>query len=192
MHLKTWFLIGAVCIAPPGWGAALRYTPDGGMVRPADYRDWIFLSSGLDMSYDAAAMKMDHSMFNNVFVNPEAYRVFLQTGHWPDGTMLVLEVRKAGTAQSPLRHGQYQTGDLMGLEAHVRDASRFKNGWAFFSFDDGGTGKKIAEGSDCERCHEAHAAVDTSFVQFYPTLLPVAEQKHTLSAAFLRERAAEK
>ena len=188
-------MIAAICVALPAWappacGAALGYTPDGGMVRPADYRDWIFLSSGLDMSYSAAAMKMDHSTFNNVFVNPEAYRAFLQTGHWPNGTMLVLEVRMAGTAQPPLRHGQYQTQDVMGLEAHVRDTSRFKNGWAFFGFDGAGPGKKVADGSDCERCHEAHAAVDTSFVQFYPTLLPVAEQKHTLSPAFLQDRAA--
>jgi hypothetical protein len=190
MHLKTWLLIATIGAAPPAWGATPLYTPDGGMVRPVDYRDWIFLSSGLDMSYSPMAMQTTHSMFNNVFANPDAYRAFLQTGHWPDGTMLVLEVRMAGTAQSPLRHGQYQTPEVTGLEVHVRDSARFKNGWAFFDFGGSGPGKKIADGSDCERCHEAHAAVDTSFVQFYPTLLPVAEQKHTLSAAFLRDRAA--
>jgi hypothetical protein len=36
----------------------------------------------------------------------------------------------------------------------------------------------------------AHAAVDTTFVQFYPTLLPVATAKGTLSKAFLDEEAA--
>ena len=35
-----------------------------------------------------------------------------------------------------------------------------------------------------------HAAVDTTFVQFYPTLLPIARQKHTLSAEFAKEDAA--
>ena len=160
------------------------------MVRPADYREWIFLSSGLDMSYNPMAMNMGHSMFNNVFANPEAYRAFQRTGHWPDGTMLVLELRMAGTAEPPLRHGQYQTPEPMGLEVHVRDTSRFKSGWAFFSFDEPGPGKMIADGSDCESCHEAHAAVDTTFVQFYPTLLPVAAQKRTLSPGFLQDRRA--
>jgi aspartate oxidase len=32
--------------------------------------------------------------------------------------------------------------------------------------------------------------VDTTFVQFYPTLLPVATKKGTLSAAYLQEEAA--
>jgi hypothetical protein len=192
MVRKIWLAVAAICITPPAFAAAPAYTQDGQMVRPADYREWIFLSSGLDMSYSPMAMKMDHSMFNNVFVNSDAYRAFRQTGHWPDGTMLVLELRVAGKAAPPLRQGQFQTTSLMGLEVHVRDTSRFKTGWAFFSFDDPGPGKKIAEGSDCEACHAAHAAVDTSFVQFYPTLLPVAEQKHTLSAGFLSDlRAAE-
>jgi hypothetical protein len=190
MRLRTWLTAIAVCTSPLALYAAPAYTQDGLMIRPADYREWVFLRSGLDMSYSPMAMKMDHSMFNNVFANPEAYRAFQQTGHWPDGTMLVLELRMAGAAEPPLRHGEYQTQGLMGLEIHVRDTSRFKNGWAFFSFDEPGPGKKIADGSACETCHAAHAAVDTSFVQFYPSLMPVAEQKHTLSPGFLADRQA--
>jgi hypothetical protein len=107
MRLKTWLAAVALCTARAACGAAPAYTPDGAMVRPADYREWVFLGSGLDMSYSPMAMKMDHSMFNNVFANPEAYRAFQRTGHWPDGTTLVLELRKAGNAEPPLRHGQY-------------------------------------------------------------------------------------
>jgi hypothetical protein len=32
--------------------------------------------------------------------------------------------------------------------------------------------------------------VDTTFVQFYPTLLPIAEMKKTFSAAYLKDEAA--
>jgi aspartate oxidase len=32
--------------------------------------------------------------------------------------------------------------------------------------------------------------VDTTFVQFYPTLLPIAQKKGTLSAEFLKDEAA--
>src|SRR5580698_4674726 len=72
------------------------YTADGRLVFPANYREWIYLTTGLDMDYnpDLAAMP-GHSMFDNVFVNPEAYKVFAATGTWPDKTMLVLEVRIA-------------------------------------------------------------------------------------------------
>ncbi len=39
----------------------------------------------------------------------------------------------------------------------------------------------IPQSADCYSCHTAHGAVDTTFVQFYPTLLPIARSKRTLS-----------
>ena len=69
-----------------------QYTPDGRLKFPANYREWIYLSTGVDMSYGPAA-NMGHSMFDNVFVNPDSYKSFLLTGRWPDKTMLVLEVK---------------------------------------------------------------------------------------------------
>jgi hypothetical protein len=170
--------------------AAPQYTAQSRLVPISNYREWVFLSSGVDMSYSPAAMKMDHSMFNNVFVDPPSYAVFLKTGHWPDGTMLVLENRMGGTAEPPLRKGTYQTTEMMGMEVHVRDTKRFPTGWAFFGFNDNGPGEKMAEGSSCEQCHQAHAAVDTTFVQFYPTLIPTAQRLHTMSASYLHDEAA--
>jgi hypothetical protein len=41
--------------------------------------------------------------------------------------------------------------------------------------------------ADCYSCHAAHAAVDTTFVQFYPTLLPIATRKGTLSTAYRKD-----
>ncbi len=79
----------------------------------------------------------------------------------------------------------------MGLEVHVKDEARFPGKWAFFSFDSpSGNGTLIPQGAPCYSCHAAHAAVDTTFVQFYPTLLPVATKKGTLSAAYVQEEAA--
>ena len=162
------------------------YTADGGLKFPANYREWIYLTSGVDMSY-GPAMDMGHSMFDNVFVNPEAYKSFLQTGTWPDKTLLVLEVRKAGSKNSINKNGQYQTGEIMGREVHVRDAARFEGKWAFFAFDEGDTGKLMPKEMDCYSCHQQHGAVDTTFVQFYPTLLEIAKKKSTLSPSYLKE-----
>jgi hypothetical protein len=164
-----------------------QYTSDAQLKMPEDYREWIYLSSGFDMSYNKAAMAgMDHHMFDNVFVNPAAYKAFVKTGTWPDKTMLVLEVRGAEGRGSINQKGNYQ-GAVMGLEVHVKDEARFPGKWAFFGFDDGKTAKMIPTTADCYSCHAEHAAVDTTFVQFYPTLLPTAKSKQTLSAAYLKE-----
>src|ERR1035441_4063791 len=49
------------------------YTTSGEMLPPANYREWLFLTSGIDMNYSPKAPDMpDHSVFENVFVNPEA------------------------------------------------------------------------------------------------------------------------
>lgn len=167
---------------------APAYTPTGEMLPPTNYREWIYLSSGIDMSY--SAKPADMTMFDNVFVNPAAYRAFLATGTWPDKTVMVLEVREARGNGSINQHGHYQGTDLMGMEVHVKDESRFPGKWAFFSFDTPASkGTLIPQAASCYTCHAAHAAVDTTFVQFYPTLLPIAKEKHTLSAEFSKEEA---
>lgn len=171
---------------------APAYTSSGEMRPPAGYREWIYLTTGIDMSYAVKPPGMqDHSMFDNVFVNPEAYRSFQATGTWPDKTVMVLEAREARSKGSINQHGHFQAGGVMDLEVHVKDESRFPGKWAFFSFDStSANGTLIPPAAACYTCHAAHAAVDTTFVQFYPTLLPIAQEKRTLSEAFLKEEAA--
>lgn len=167
------------------------YAPNGDMHPPTNYREWIYLSSGIDMSYSAKAMDMG-SVFDNVFVNPSAYRSFLATGTWPDKTVLALENREARSKGSINQAGHFQGTDVTGFEVHVKDEKRFPGKWAFFSFksptSDGTL--LLPKDVDCYSCHEAHGAVDTTFVQFYPTLLPIAQKKGTLSEAFVKEEAA--
>ena len=157
---------------------------------PEHYREWIYLTSGLDMSYSANGMR-GHHMFDNVFVNPEAYQSFVKTGTWPDKTTILIELRGGHTEGSINKAGLHQDADVMGYELHVKDETRFPGKWAFFSFDDTAepatmTPRDVA----CYSCHEQHGAVDTTFVQFYPTLLPIAKAKGTLAASYLAEEAA--
>jgi hypothetical protein len=161
---------------------APAYTADGRLNFPAAYRNWVFLSSGLDMSYLPFALPGRHS-FTNVFVNPNAYTEFQKTGIWPDKTMLVLEVRRGETNGSINKSGQFQA-EIVQTELHVKDATR--GGWAFYGFRDQATPAAVtARTADCYSCHQANGAVDTTFVQFYPTLLPIARDKKTLSAGYL-------
>src|SRR5207237_10000778 len=63
------------------------------LMRPANYREWVFLSSGLGMSYAApgGAAANPAPQFGNVYVNPSSYRAFMQSGRWPDRTIFILE-----------------------------------------------------------------------------------------------------
>lgn len=165
-----------------------EYTSDGQMKFPEHYREWVYLTSGLDMSY-SPNLSADHSMFDNVFVNPEAFKAFQETGTWPDKTVLVLEARMAQSKGSINQKGHFQSTEVMGLEVHVKDEARFPGKWAFFPFEDKPTAKMIATNMDCYSCHASHGAVDTTFVQFYPTLLEIAKKKGTLSEAYLKDPA---
>lgn len=171
--------------SPPQSG--LDYTKDGSLQLPMGYRNWVYLTSGFDMSYNPAMQMGNEHQFDNVFVNPEAYQAFQVTGTWPDKTTLVLEQRTARSRGSINQAGNFQ-GPLAGIELHVKDEARFPSKWAFFAFDGEKPQKMIPTSADCYSCHAQHAAVDTTFVQFYPTLLPIATAMRTLSPSYLKER----
>jgi len=181
-------VVSAMAFRPAAPPAGPQYTADNQLKMPENYREWVYLTSGFDMSYSPNAMNMGHHMFDNVFVNPEAYQAFLKTGTWPDKTVMVLEARRAEGKGSINESGNYQGVEVMGFEVHVKDESRFQGKWAFFGFDEAKTAKMIPLSANCYSCHTDHGAVDTTFVQFYPTLLPVAKTKGTLSASYLTEK----
>jgi len=161
---------------------------DSTMAVPGNYRDWVFLTSSMDLNYTTTAAP-GHHMLDNVFVNPEAHKVFLATGTWPDKTILIKENRMAESAGTLSKRGQFQA-DVMNLEIHMKD-ERFAGKWAFFVSEDGKKdGKLQPQTANCYSCHQDHAAVDTTFVQFYPTLFGIAKDKGTLSAAYLKETGA--
>ena len=75
------------------------------------------------------------------------------------------------------------------LEIHVKDEARFpKDKWAFFVSPDGkAAGSLMPQTASCYSCHQGHGVVDTTFVQFYPTLMPIAKDKGTLTVDYLKE-----
>ncbi|MEO5867823.1 MAG: cytochrome P460 family protein [Sphingomonas sp.] len=163
-----------------------RFTASGALAFPADYRSWTFVTAGHGMSYSPNASDAMTAPFDNVFVSPGADAAFRRTGHWPGGTMFVLEFRGGATKGSINLHGAFQSGEPQRIEVHLRD-DRFNGGWGFFAFDGTGPAPLIGYQSSCYSCHRAHGAVDTTFVQFYPVQLPVAASKGTLSPAYRRE-----
>ena len=98
---------------------APTYSGDGKLVRPDDYREWVYLTSGLGMTYGPAGTGRP-PMFDNVFVTRESYRQFMQKGTWPEKTMFILEIRGAETSVSIDNGGQTQ-GGIVAIEAEVKD-----------------------------------------------------------------------
>jgi hypothetical protein len=168
--------------APAGTTAAdgPQFGSDGSLVRPEGYRrSWVFLSSGFGMSYSPGMN--GNPQFTNVFVNPSSYDYFVVNGKWPDKTMFVLEEYESTSHGSINKSGSYQQA-LGGLVVEVKDEGRFPDKWAYFGFGDGGkTAKAMTPAKNaCWQCHEDNAAVEHSFVQFYPEMLQIAKAKGTI------------
>jgi len=165
-----------------------RFTSAGELIRPVDFREWVFVTSGLGMTYNTPATANPSPSFTNVYVNPSSHRAFLKTGQWPDQTIFVLEVRASASEGSINKGGSYQTG-LVAIEAEVKDKRRFPGKWAFFAFGRTAEMKDRAEvlpaTASCYACHSANGAVDNTFVQFYPTLMEVARRMGTVRPTFV-------
>jgi hypothetical protein len=175
-HPMKWLALGLLLTAA---GLAQKYTAEGELILPGDYRDWIFLSSGIGMTYSNTPN--EHPRFGNVFVNPASYKAFLKTGSWPEKTILLIENRASGGNPSN-KDGKFQT-NLAGYEAHVKDSSRKgadPGGWLFYIFgEDSQRAKPFERQKVCTDCHNKNASTETTFVQFYPTLIDIAKAHHT-------------
>lgn len=166
------------------------YTADGKLQRPDGYREWIFLSSGIGMTYGPTQPAAGQPrFFTNVFVNPASYREFMKSGRWPEQTVLVLEIRRSAQSTSIDNGGQTQ-GDRVTIEVEVKDSARFKDsgGWGFFDF----SGQPELQAAvaplpmtqSCYACHRTNTAVENTFVQFYPDLMDVARRMGTVKATY--------
>ena len=157
-----------------------QYTNGDELVRPQDYREWVFVSSGFRVSNNA--LPTEGATFTNVFVNPSAYKQFLATGNWPDKTILVEEKRASSNKGSLNKAAQFQA-ELSGISVKVKDAARFPDKWAYYSFDSTAQTAHANPKAACWQCHHDHGGVDSTYVQFYPTLKPVAQKFGTYHEA---------
>src|SRR5262249_35889870 len=151
------------------------------LLRPVNYREWIFVGSSRGLSYAANPPTQNQTsggmgeMYHNVYITPYAYREFSKTGKFPEGTMLAMEMASADTKREPGLQGSYEK-DFIGLEVSVKDSSRFESAWAYFNFSNGmGSAYKdkaepFPASAGCVACHKQNAETDNVFTQFYPVL----------------------
>jgi len=148
----------------------------GELIRPTDYRTWIYIGTPVtpnDLNGGHAAFPEMH----NVYIDPESYKVYKETGKFREGTVIVKELVSVGATSAVSGKGYFE-GEFLGLEASVKSKKDFPNepgNWAIFSFSDMKTGilKESAKAmpvDKCVSCHQASAEDDFVFTQYYPIL----------------------
>jgi len=158
-------------VQPPGDYA---FNSAGELIRPEGYRQWVYVGTPLTPN-DLNPPEAPFPEFHNVYIHPDDFSYYQRTGAFQDGTILVKELVSVGSKQAVSGNG-YFMGEFVGLEATIKDAGRFPDepgNWAYFSF---GHSYPLAEATQklptaaCNACHEASAADDFIFTQYYPIL----------------------
>lgn len=168
--------------AAPASNATAQFTPDGKLKLPVGFRRWVFIGAPLTPNAlnDGDA---NFPEFHHVYVEEKNLDVYLKTGSFPEGTVLIKELTRVlkptfpdGSRTEPSGRG-YFNGELNGIDASVKDSKRFAktSGWGYFTFGHHPMpyAQTAAEApvSDCAGCHLANVAkTDMTWVQFYPLL----------------------
>lgn len=148
-----------------------RFNNDGDLLVPENLDEWIFVGSSLGMGYSQANFDPDSpGMFQIARIEPNAWRAFVETGEFADGTMIALHFYGSQNEISINRAG-FVMSDLHFAEIHYKDRERFPDGFNFYNLNNGEpVAEEIALPNDCVECHKRDAAYDGVFVQFYPGL----------------------
>lgn len=163
-----------------------QYDGEGKLIRPVGWRDWPYLGTPLTpnaLNPPAAPFPEFHS----VYIEPSAWAHFKETGEFMDGTIIVKELTRvqvddttdpANGSKAESSGQGYFMGEYSGLEATVKDSSRFGDApgaWAYFSFGHVPEAEYAATtaaqpSENCSACHAANAGRDNVFIQHYPVL----------------------
>lgn len=155
------------------------YNAQGDLVRPDNFRNWIFVGASLGLSYDDGATQEGPGLFHHVYMQPEAYAHYKETGAFAEKTMLVMENYSAGQKVDPNLHGHFEDARV-GVEVALKDKEKFPDGWAYFNFSTRAGLKETAKAfpkAMCYDCHNQHGADDNVFVQFYPVLKDIMKEQ---------------
>ncbi|MFC6672224.1 cytochrome P460 family protein [Marinobacterium aestuariivivens] len=146
---------------------------DGTISLPEGFRQhWTHLGSWIvaDTSAPGAG-------FHDVYTQPEAAQAYRESGHFPDGTVLVKEIRAVASGEKTTGMAQW-AGEPAVWFLMVKDAKgRFDGphwgegwGWALYEAKDPATNVSKSFEETCRGCHVPAQQNDWVFVEGYPTL----------------------
>lgn len=165
------FAVGA---SAAGGGYSPYVSADGAITLPKDFRShWTHLGSWA-VAQDGAPGQG----FHDVYTQPESAAAFRKTGQWPDGAVLVKEIR--AIQQGALTTGPaLWAGDNKVWFVMVKDTKgRFTDnpnwgdgwGWALFDAKDRSKNASSDHRKDCMACHVPAQTTDWVYLDGYPTL----------------------
>lgn len=151
------------------------FDKEGNLLRPdLRYREWVYVGTPLTPN-KLNPPEAPFPEFHNVYIHPGDYAHYRETGKFRDGTVILKELVLVGSEQAVSGNGFFM-GEFTGLEAAIKNSRRFKDepgNWAYFSF---GHSYPLADKARafptaaCNSCHQASAADDFVFTQYYPVL----------------------
>ena len=149
-----------------------RYTADNELLRPKNYREWVFIGASVtpnDLNDGSPAFPE----FHNVYIDPASWAHWQETGEFRNGTVIVKELVSVGSTAAVSGNG-YFPGEFNGIAAMVKDDKRFADrpeNWAFFGFASyEARNGSIQADESCSSCHKENAGQDMVFTQYYPVL----------------------
>lgn len=164
----------------PSTPAAPSFSPyvdsNGNISRPTDFLtnpDWTHLGA-----WGVVNLNGEGNGMHNVYTTLDAVKSYRQTGKFPDGAVLVKEVRGASNADL-MTGSAYWAADKAVWFVSVKDATnRFPNnplwgdGWGWALFEAGAPAKQVAKDykEDCLSCHVPVKDTDWMYVHAYPVL----------------------
>jgi len=121
---------------------------------PDSFRRWVHVGTGVIQS-GGPAPESEQGM-HHIFANPKAVDGYA-SGVFPDGSVIVYELREAQQKNGVLFEGERRRVDVM-----IRDSARYKNtgGWRFERFmGNQQTQDAVADsGASCFQCHSRAAS----------------------------------
>ena len=111
------------------------FTANGDLIRPAGWREWIFIGSPLTPN-NLNGGEAGFPEFHSVYIDPESWSLWKETGEFRDGTMIAKELTLVGATAATSGIGFFN-GDLQGFEIAHKDSARYPQstgGWAYYTF----------------------------------------------------------
>jgi len=151
------------------------YVSSTGEIRmPQGFReDWSHLGSWLVDDPKAPGFG-----FHDVYTQPEAVKAFQNTGRFPDGTVLIKEIRKIGSAILTTGPVQWAADNsvwfmmVKDTQQRFKGSSHWGEGWGWALFEPSRPNINVSKGytDSCLGCHMPSRENDWVFLQGYPAL----------------------
>ncbi|QBQ54235.1 cytochrome P460 family protein [Nitrosococcus wardiae] len=158
------------------------YVDQQGSIRlPKEIRShWVHLGSWAVMDKNASGYG-----FHDVYTQPEAVAVYQESGQFPDGTVLVKEIREIVEGELTTGQARWAAAPKVWFVMIKDKKGRFPNhpnwgegwGWALFEAKDPATNVSQNWQQDCRSCHVPAQESDWVYIEGYPTLKPLHSQK---------------